>query len=79
MQSAELTFNNYTLLIQAVIAGQGIGLGWRGLIDEPLASGTLVGLDGMSLTTDGGYGLIDGRAGGTATQLFRDWLLESAN
>ncbi|PAU78250.1 LysR family transcriptional regulator [Halomonas salipaludis] len=77
VQPAELTFNNYTLLIQAVIAGQGIGLGWRGLIDDQLASGVLVGLEGMTLSTGGGYGLIDGRGGGgSARQLFRDWLLE---
>lgn len=79
VQSAELTFNNYTLLIQAVIAGQGIGLGWRGLVDDQLASGALVALDGITLTTGAGYGLLDGRAGGAAKQLFRDWLLESAD
>lgn len=37
--SSELTFNNYTLLIQAAIAGQGVGLGWRGLVDDLVERG----------------------------------------
>ncbi|GHE21686.1 choline sulfate utilization transcriptional regulator [Halomonas urumqiensis] len=80
-QPAELTFNNYTLLIQAVIAGQGIGLGWRGLIDDQLASGVLVGLEEMRLATPRGYGLIDVRPSetGSAKQALCHWLLEGVH
>ena len=50
-----LTFNNYTLLIQAAIAGQGIGIGWGTLVDELLETGVLTGLKDFSLSSRGGY------------------------
>lgn len=56
---SELTFNNYTLLVQAAIAGQGVGMGWRGLVDDLIDSGMLVGLEDLQLTSRRGYGLID--------------------
>lgn len=37
-----LRFNNYPLLIQAAVNGQGIGLGWGHIIDDYLQSGQLV-------------------------------------
>ncbi|MCK2184193.1 choline sulfate utilization transcriptional regulator [Halomonas getboli] len=56
---SELIFNNYPLLVQAAIAGQGVALGWRGLVDDLLERGMLVGLEGLSLSTSNGYGVID--------------------
>lgn len=38
----ELRFNNYPLLVQAAVSGQGIALGWGYVIEDFLASGTLV-------------------------------------
>lgn len=78
--STALTFNNYTLLIQAAIAGQGIGLGWRVLIDDLLDNGTLVSLEGMQLATACGYGLIDNGAEHQtrAQKALLDWLLRYA-
>lgn len=38
----ELRFNNYPLLVQAAVSGQGIALGWGYVIDDFLASGALV-------------------------------------
>ncbi len=75
-----LTFNNYTLLVQAAIAGQGIGLGWATLVDELLDSGVLVGLTEFSLDSDSGYFVVDpgsssSRSGQHTRQLFVDWLL----
>jgi LysR family transcriptional regulator, glycine cleavage system transcriptional activator len=40
--SGGLRFNNYPLLIQAAVNGQGIALGWGHLIDDLLESGLLV-------------------------------------
>lgn len=37
----QLRFDNYTLLIQAAIGGQGVAIGWRHLIDDLLAQGLL--------------------------------------
>lgn len=50
-----MTFNNYTLLVQAVIAGQGVGIGWATLVDELIDNGLLVALKGFSLQSKGGY------------------------
>ncbi|WP_089657514.1 choline sulfate utilization transcriptional regulator [Franzmannia pantelleriensis] len=79
-QTSELTFNNYTLLVQAALVGQGVALGWQGLIDELLASGALVGLDDLALATPQGYGLIDTRPheSSAAKQAFMDWVMAGA-
>lgn len=37
-----LHFNNYPLLVQSAVNGQGVALGWGHLIDDLLASGALV-------------------------------------
>ena len=34
-------FNNYVYLLDAVVAGKGVGLGWRGLIERYLETGVL--------------------------------------
>ncbi len=80
LESSELTFNNYTLLIQAAIAGQGIGMGWRGLIDDLLDAGMLVGLPDLQLGSSRGYGLIDAHpeASGEAKRALQEWVLTCA-
>ncbi|MBB3231435.1 LysR substrate-binding domain-containing protein [Halomonas stenophila] len=76
---SELIFNNYPLLVQAAIAGQGVALGWRGLVDDLLERGMLVGLEALSLKTASGYGMIDAHPddGSPAKQAFQDWVLSS--
>jgi len=37
-----IRLNNYPMLLDAVLAGRGIGLGWRPIIDDMLADGRLV-------------------------------------
>ncbi|WP_198650069.1 LysR substrate-binding domain-containing protein [Zobellella maritima] len=80
LESSELTFNNYTLLLQAVIAGQGIGMGWRGLVDSLLESGILVALDTQPLRSQRGYGLIDAHpeVASEAKQALQQWVLDCA-
>ncbi|MDN3557926.1 choline sulfate utilization transcriptional regulator [Halomonas maura] len=74
---SELIFNNYPLLVQAAIAGQGVALGWRGLVDDLLERGMLVGLEALSLKSDNGYGVIDVHPEdrSPAKQAFLDWVL----
>lgn len=55
----ELVLNNYPLLLQAAVAGQGVALGWEGLCDEALASGTLVALKDFGHATAHGFALIE--------------------
>ncbi|MFG6177626.1 LysR substrate-binding domain-containing protein [Halomonas sp. THAF12] len=76
---SELIFNNYPLLVQAAIAGQGVALGWRGLVDDLIERGMLVGLENLSLGTSSGYGVIDVHPEDrrTAKWAFVDWMLSS--
>ncbi len=50
-----MAFNNLPLLIEATCQGQGIGLGWRSLVDRFLVDGSLVKPIDMSLQTGRGY------------------------
>ncbi|WP_409522411.1 LysR substrate-binding domain-containing protein [Nitrincola sp. MINF-07-Sa-05] len=77
LDSAELAFNNYTLLIQAAIAGQGVCLGWRGLVDDLLRAGMLVELPGLTLNSRRGYGVVDvhPETRDEVKDTFRNWAL----
>ncbi len=73
-----LGFNNLPLLIQATCRGQGIGLGWRCLVDDLLEDGTLVRPIDMSLKTDRGYYVIK-RANirmSLETKTLLDWVVQ---
>lgn len=55
--SGDLSLNTYNLVLQAALAGEGVALGWMGLIDEFLRNGALVSA-GQTLTRpDHGYWL----------------------
>ncbi|MFC6673002.1 transcriptional regulator GcvA [Marinobacterium aestuariivivens] len=75
-QRQDLQINNYPLLIQAAIAGQGVALGWRHLLDDLLASGLLVRPIAASLRTRRGYYLItpDTDRLSPNAQRFCDWV-----
>jgi DNA-binding transcriptional LysR family regulator len=51
----ETVFNTYEMIIKAAQSGQGIALGWHGLIDSLLASGELVQILPDRVTSDRGY------------------------
>lgn len=53
--SGMLRFDNYTLLIQAAIAGQGVAIGWRHLVDDLIVQGLLCSVCTESVRTDYGY------------------------
>jgi DNA-binding transcriptional LysR family regulator len=40
----KLLYASYPLLLQAAMAGEGLALGWHGLVDDPIARGWLVAL-----------------------------------
>jgi DNA-binding transcriptional LysR family regulator len=72
-----LRFNNYAILIQAVIERQGIALGWKHMISQLVDKGLLVRVLDVSLRTDRAYWL-SWNAGATLRSpvlQFRDWLL----
>src|SRR6185369_6216994 len=51
----QLRFNNYTLVLQAAIAGQGVALGWSPLVEPLLAAGQLVRAHDFVLHSPRGY------------------------
>ena len=71
-----LGFNDYSLVIQAALAGEGIALGWAPLVDELMACGELVPAINLPLSTPRGYHLVApgrGPMGGTRLR-FHDWI-----
>ena len=73
-----LSFNNYMLVIQAAIAGQGVALGWRPLVDDLLRQGLVVEAPLPRIVTERGYYLVSpGRSSQPrTTETFRTWLLQ---
>ena len=72
-----LRFNNYTILVQAAIDGQGIALGWARLVSPLVSEGILIPIPGMVVGTDRGYYLVwrqDRPLNLNAARL-KDWLL----
>lgn len=72
-----LQINDYVLVVQSVIEGQGVALGWHHLIEGLVAKGVLVRLTGHKLSTGKDFHVIWPRAvplSRTASQV-RDWLL----
>lgn len=53
--SANLTFNDYSLVVQAALQGQGVALGWSPLVDTLLERGDLVIAYDKALVTERGY------------------------
>ncbi len=71
-----LRFDNYTLLIQAAIAGQGVAIGWRHLVDELLAQELLCRVCPGEARSDFGYYAVlpERKRRQRLTQYFVDWL-----
>jgi putative choline sulfate-utilization transcription factor len=74
--SGMLRFDNYTLLIQAAIAGQGVAIGWRYLVDDLIDQGLLVPVIGASVSSDFGYYLVqpERKRRARLMKCFVDWL-----
>lgn len=72
-----LQINDYVLVIQSVMAGQGVALGWRHLVEGLVDSGVLVRLTDHVLATGMQFHVIWPRevALSRAAQEVRDWLL----
>lgn len=75
--SSNLTFNDYSMVIQAAISGNGVALGWAPLVDELLEQGQLAVAYDRPVKTARGCFLITppfSRTSGLRAR-FRDWLL----
>ncbi len=72
-----LRINDYVLVVQAVIEGQGVALGWHHLIGGLVRKGVLVRLTDHSLATGKDFHVIWPRAAPLSREAakVRDWLL----
>ncbi|WP_417410866.1 LysR substrate-binding domain-containing protein [Hoeflea sp.] len=71
-----LAINDYVLVIQAVMEGQGVALGWQHLTERLVTSGLLKKVTSHRLTTGAAYHVIwpKGRALSSQTELVLNWL-----
>ena len=76
-QSRRLAINDYVLVVQAVLAGEGIALGWQHLIADQVRSGALVPVGGHVLETGLAFYIVWPRSRELNSQArrVRDWLL----
>jgi putative choline sulfate-utilization transcription factor len=74
--SGNLRLNTYSLVIEAAVGGQGLALGWCGLIDAHLERGTLVPVGKEVTSPRSGYFLVGNGDSSAATQRLKDWLLQ---
>ena len=74
----QLRFDNYTLLIQAAIAGQGVAIGWRHLVDALLEQQLLCRPFEGAATSALGYFVVvpQRKRRGQMGQRFVDWVME---
>lgn len=74
----DLTLNNYPLVIQAAMAGQGVALGWAPLVDELVRQGQLVPAVKVPLRTQRGYFLVEPntRRNNETLHRFRSWIVQ---
>lgn len=75
-----LQINDYVLVVQTVIAGQGVALGWRHLVEGLVGQGVLVRLTEHALVTGMDFHVIWPREATLSrpAQEVRDWLLAQA-
>ncbi len=71
-------FSNFPMLLQSALQGEGIALGWRPLIDGPVASGTLVKAWPTPLRSRRGYVLNELNPANAACRQFCRWIVTAS-
>lgn len=74
-----MNINNYPMLLQAAINGQGIALAWGSLVDDYLQSGALVRPVEHVLETPSNFSMLEPKGRGlvpASVKRFREWLLQ---
>lgn len=78
----KMNINNYPLLIQAAVNGQGIALAWGSLLNNHLENGSLIRPVETVLKTQANFCLLEPKDRGVispSVKRFRQWLLEQAS
>ncbi len=74
---ARLSYNNYALVLNDAMAGRGVALAWRGLVDPLLTTGSLVPVGPQVRRPEVAYQVIPGpSAPPGAVDQVADWLLD---
>lgn len=75
-----LRLNDYALVLQAAMAGEGVALGWLHVCERPLAQGWLQSLGAWEWRTGDGFYLVWSATQPISTHavLTRDWILAEA-
>jgi len=76
--SGDVSFNNYTMVVQAALGGQGLALGWFGLIDS-LTSGMLVAAGPDVGAADRGYWMLGSKSKHPDADRLAEWLMGEAD
>lgn len=74
-----VNINNYPMLLQAAINGQGVALAWGSLIDDYLRAGTLIRPVDAVLRTQANFCMLEPAERGiipSSVKHFRNWLLD---
>lgn len=74
----ERRFTSFIVFRQAILQHQGIGLAWRGLMDDDLDGGLVVPVTDISLASDDRGYWITTPKGHEHADVFKAWLLETA-
>lgn len=77
-RQGDLSFNTYSLVIQAALENQGVALGWFGLIDAQLRSGILVAAGPVVEFPGRGYVLLPTGRSDVNSRDFMTWLTAEA-
>ena len=79
-QTKLFRFNDYSVVLQAAIEGQGVAMGWRHLVAPLIAQGQLVRPLLQSVTTEQPIYIVASRRGKLRPEAvhLRDWLVEEA-
>lgn len=74
---AGVAFDNYTMVLGAAVAGQGVAIGWRHLVDDLLQRSLLCRLPADTLASPYGYHLLTAQHKklSNSGRAFVDWLL----
>lgn len=72
-----ISFNNYDMVTQAALSGDGVALGWIGLIDDLLSKGSLVTVTDDLVSSDAGYVMSRSQTNsGRGPRLVFDWIAD---
>jgi putative choline sulfate-utilization transcription factor len=74
-EQGDISFNTYSLVIQAAVREQGVALGWTGLVDDMTANGALAFVGPTVEANDRGYWLLAAKGKDSAASKLVGWLL----